>query len=153
AGYFAIAALPARYALERGSWQEAASLDVHQSAFLFADAMTYFARALGAARIGDAAASAVSLAALGRLSDQLLRQNESYWSAQVDIQQRGASAWLALAEGRNDQALAGMRDTADREDATEKNAITPGPLAASRDRKSTRLNSSHPAISYAVFYL
>ena len=133
AGYFAIAALPARYALERRSWKEAAGLDVHQSPFPFADAMTYFARALGAARSGDTTASTMAVAALGRLRDQLLQRNESYWSAQVDIQQRAASAWLALARGRNDEALASMRDAADREDATEKNAITPGPLAPARE--------------------
>ena len=133
AGYFAIAALPARYALERGAWPEAAALEVRQSPFPFTDAMTYFARALGAAHVGDTATATAAIAGLGRMRDQLVQQKESYWSGQVDIQQRAASAWLALAEGRKDEALAGIRDAADREDATEKNAITPGPLAPARE--------------------
>ena len=54
AGVFALAAIPARYALERGAWAEAAKLVPQPSRFPYADALTYFARALGAARTGDA---------------------------------------------------------------------------------------------------
>jgi tetratricopeptide (TPR) repeat protein len=133
AGYFAMAALPARYALERGAWREAAALEVRQSPFPYADAMTHFARAFGAARIRDTAASAAAIAELRRMHDQLVQQHENYWSGQVDIQQRTASAWLALAEGRIDDALSGMRDAAEREDATDKSVVTPGPLAPAHE--------------------
>lgn len=133
AGYFALAAIPARFALERGAWKDAASLEVHQSPFLFPDAITYFARAVGAARAGDTAIPRVAIAALERLRDQLATQKENYWSEQVEIQRRSASAWLAFAEGRKDDAVASMRAAADREGATEKNAITPGPVAPARE--------------------
>ena len=56
-----------------------------------------------------------------------------YWSEQVKIQRQAASAWLAFAEGRKDEALDAMRAAADREEATEKNAITPGPIAPARE--------------------
>ena len=56
AGVFALAAIPARYALERGAWADAAKLVPQPSRFLYPDALTYFAKALGAARTGDAAA-------------------------------------------------------------------------------------------------
>ena len=133
AGYFAIAAIPARYALERGAWREAANLTVKKSPFPFADANTHFARALGAARVGDTAIARSAIAELERLRDELARQNEKYWTEQTEIQIRGAKAWLVLAQGRKDEALATMREAAKREDATEKSAVTPGPIAPARE--------------------
>lgn len=133
AGYFALAAVPARYALERGAWREAMRLEVRRSPLPFADAMTHFARALGASRIGDTAIPKSAIAELQRIREQLASAKEAYWTQQVEIQQRGASAWLAFAEGRKDEAVAEMRATADLEDATEKNAITPGPIAPARE--------------------
>jgi len=133
AAYFAMAAIPARYALERGAWREAASLEAHPSPFAYADAITYFARALGSARIADVAAADRAVAVLDQLHDRLAREGEQYWTNQVDIQRRAAAAWIALAERRADAAVAGMRSAAEREDATEKAAVTPGPLAPARE--------------------
>jgi tetratricopeptide (TPR) repeat protein len=133
AGYFAMGAIPARYALERGAWTEAAKLQVLRSPFPWTEAMTHFARALGAARTGDSRLPKAEIAALERIRDQLADAREAYWSEQVEIERRGAAAWLALTEGRKDEALAGMRVAADREDATEKSAVTPGPLAPARE--------------------
>jgi hypothetical protein len=133
AGFFAIAAMPARYALERGAWQDAARLEVRNNPFPPANAVTQFARALGATRIGDTATARSAIAALERIRDELSGLNETYWTEQTEIQIRGASAWLALAQARKDEALARMREAADREDATDKSAITPGPLAPARE--------------------
>lgn len=133
AGYFAIAAMPARYALERGAWRDAAHLAVNKSPFPFADAITHFARAIGAARISDTAIAKSAIDELQRIRDELTRQNEKYWTEQTEIQIRGASAWLALARGRKDEALATMREATEREDATEKSAVTPGPIAPARE--------------------
>jgi tetratricopeptide (TPR) repeat protein len=44
-----------------------------------------------------------------------------------------ALAWLARAEGRNDEALALMRAAADREDGTDKHPVTPGPIIPARE--------------------
>ena len=133
AGYFAIAAIPARYALERGDWAAAARLELQPSPVPWADAITWFARGLGAARSGDTAAARDAVAALQRIRERLLAAREAYWSEQVEIQRRGATAWLAFAQGRREEALAAMREAAEREAATEKNAITPGPLAPARE--------------------
>ena len=133
AGYFALAAIPARYALERGAWAEAARLEPAPSPVLFADAVTWFARALGSARSGDTTAARVALGTLLGIRDRLAAARESYWSEQVDIQRSAAAAWLDFAAGRKEEALAAARSAADREDATEKNAITPGPLAPARE--------------------
>jgi len=152
AGYFAIAAIPARYALERGAWAEAAALELRPSPVPFADAVTWFARAVGAARIGDTTAAASAIAALLGLRDRLTKAGESYWSEQVEIQRRSAMAWRAFAAGRTDEALAEMRSAAEREDATEKNAITPGPLAPARELLGEMLLAAHqPAPALAEF--
>jgi hypothetical protein len=133
AGFFALAAVPARYALERGAWAEASKLELYRGPLAWADAMTWFARAIGAARSGDAAGARTAVDALQRLQERLVGEGERYWAEQVEIQRRGASAWTAMAEGRASDALADMQSAADREDATEKNAITPGPLAPARE--------------------
>jgi tetratricopeptide (TPR) repeat protein len=133
-GVFAVAAIPARYALERRAWQEAASLPVEPSRFAHADAMLWFAKALGAARTGDLPAARTGIANLQQLRDRLAQAGEAYWAEQVDIQRLVAAAWLALAEGKSDEALTTMRQAADREDRTEKSAVTPGPLAPAREQ-------------------
>jgi hypothetical protein len=67
------------------------------------------------------------------IRDRLAQRDELYWSEQVAIQHLAALAWVDLAEGRADSALSRMRQAAAREDKTEKNAVTPGPLAPARE--------------------
>src|SRR5262245_56863902 len=131
--YFAVAAIPARYALERGDWKAAVALEPKQTPFPYTEAMTYFARAIGAARLGDAATVRTSIDGLQQARDRLTQAKETYWAEQVEIQRLGASAWLALVDGRKQEALTQMRAAAAREDATEKSAVTPGPLAPARE--------------------
>ena len=133
AGYFALAAIPARYALERQDWKAAAQLEVLQTPFPYTEAMTYFARGLASAHLGDIESARASREALARIHDRLTKLNEGYWAEQVEIQRWGVSAWTALAEGRADEALREMKSAAEMEDGTEKSAVTPGPLAPSRE--------------------
>ena len=133
AGVFALAAIPARYALERGAWAEAAALEFHPSKFPYTGAVTYFARAIGAARLGDTATARSAIEALQRIEHQLAEAGEGYWAQQTQIQRRAAGAWLAFAEHRKTDALADMRAAAALEDSTEKSAVTPGPLAPARE--------------------
>src|SRR5262249_27742570 len=80
------------------------------------------------------------------------QSGEAYWAEQIEIQRRGASAWLAFAEGRRADAIAQMRTAAEREDATEKNAITPGPLAPARELLGEMLLASRqPALALKEF--
>jgi hypothetical protein len=133
AGAYALAAIPARYALERGDWAAAAALNARPSSVAYADALTWFARALGSARSGDTAGARTAVGELQTAIDRLKAEREEYWLEQVTIQKLGASAWLALAEGKESEALAAMREAADREDRTEKSAVSPGPLAPARE--------------------
>jgi hypothetical protein len=132
-GSFAIAASPARYAIERGDWKGAAALEVRPSKFPHVMAITHFARALGAARAGNPEAAQADIAKLVELRDKLREAKEAYWSDQVDIQRQIASAWVLYAEGKYDDALAAMKAAADAEDKTEKSPVTPGPLAPARE--------------------
>jgi len=133
AGLFAMASIPARYALERGDWKAAAALTPEPTRFLYPEAQTWFAKALGAAHGGDAAATRAAIAELLRIRDELTAKKEAYWAEQADIQRRAASAWLALAEGRTADALTEMVAAAQAEDGTDKAAVTPGPLAPARE--------------------
>ena len=133
AGYYALAAMPARYALEREAWAEAAALTPHPSPFHWPDAVTHFARAIGAARSGNVAAARQDIEKLAAIRDTLKAANDAYWTDQVDIQRRAALAWVTLIEGRQDEALTLMRETAAQEDATEKAAVTPGPIKPARE--------------------
>lgn len=133
AGFYALAAIPARYALERGAWQEAAELPVPSSGTPFTIAIAHFARAIGAARSGRPSAASEDIARLAALRDRLSDAQDAYWAEQVDIQWRVASAWVAYAEGRSAEAIEALRAAADIEDATDKSAVTPGPLAPARE--------------------
>ena len=112
--------------MERGDWKGAEELTVRPSPLANVQAITYFARALGAARAGDPEAAKPDIARLGELRDKLREAKDGYWSEQVDIQARIASAWLLYAEGKKDEALKAMSDAADAEDRTEKHPVTPG---------------------------
>lgn len=133
AGAFALAAIPARVALEQRDWKTAAELQPAQTPFRYADAVTWFARSLGAAHGGDTAAARAGIDTLGAIHDVLVGAGESYWAEQVAIQQLETQASLDQATGSAENALRHMREAAAREDATEKSAVTPGPLAPAHE--------------------
>jgi tetratricopeptide (TPR) repeat protein len=138
AAAYAFTAAPARYALERRQWSEAARLELHPAGFpwerfRYAEATTYFARAIGAARSGDPASAGKDVERLSALQKALADAKDSYWSGQVEIQRRAAAAWVAHSEGKNDEALALMRSAVELEAATEKHPVTPGPILPARE--------------------
>jgi hypothetical protein len=108
--------------VERGDWKAAAALQVRPSPLAHVQAITYFARALGAARSSDPDAAKADIAKLAELRDA----KDAYWSEQVDIQRQVATAWVLYAEGKQDDALNAMSAAADAEDKTEKHPVTPG---------------------------
>lgn len=137
AGY-AFAAIPARYAIERHQWSEAAALKVHPASFpwdsfRYAEAITYFARAMGAARSGDPAAASTDVEKLASIQKSLAEGKDNYWTTQVEIQRQAAAAWLAHAEGKDEEALKLMRSATELEDSTEKHPVTPGPVVPARE--------------------
>jgi hypothetical protein len=135
---YALAAMPARYALERGQWAEAAELGLHPQnlaweKFPQAEAINAFARGLGAARRGDVAAAEQEIERLAALSEAMAAINQPYFVGQAEIQSQEIAAWVALAEGKSEEALALMRDAVELEAATEKHPVMPGPLVPAHE--------------------
>ena len=119
-GNTARAAVPARYMLERQDWKGAAQLQPLGTPFAAAEAITHFARAMGAARSGDLAAAPTDIGKLKELREGLEKAKQSYWAEQVEVQIFGAQAWLLQAQGNKEEALKIMRAAADLEDGSEK---------------------------------
>ena len=157
AAAFAFAAIPARYALERRRWAEAAELDLHPpslswSRFPQAESIHRFARGLGAARGGNVASAKRDLASLEALRDAMTAAKNAYWANQAEIQRLAVAGWVARAEGRNDEAVALLRQAADREDATEKHPVTPGSIQPAREMLAELLlDLTQPAAALKEF--
>lgn len=143
AAFFALAAIPARWVLERSAWSEAASLIPKATDYPYTEAMTYFARAVGASHTGDLTSARSAVDSLGSIQQRLAEKGEPYWAEQVAIQQLEARAWVELAEKKESDALTHMREAVAREDATEKSAVTPGPIAPAREQLGDMLTQLH----------
>jgi len=137
---FALAAIPARLALERGRWAEAAKLELGPlvapadwDRFPQAASVLVFARGVGAARGGDAAEARRQIERLRALHATLTERKLGYWAEQTEVQAKVVTAWALKAEGKHAEALAAMRAAADHEDATEKHVVVPGPVMPARE--------------------
>src|SRR6516162_10126004 len=128
----------ARYAVERHQWSEAGNLPMPPNTFprerySWTEANLHFARALGAAHVGDVESARKDLQQLASIETILAQENNKYWADQVDIQIEIGSAWISLAEGKREQALQEMRSAADHEDKTDKHNVTPGVILPARE--------------------
>src|SRR5436190_14190163 len=121
ANTFALAAIPARYAMERRQWADAAALQPMPAPNTpYTEAITHFVRAIGAARAGQPDAATADIAKLAAIRDREIEMKDEYWTMQVDIQRRGAEAWQLFAQGKKAEGIAAMREAATIEDSTEK---------------------------------
>jgi hypothetical protein len=139
---YAFAAIPARYALERRQWAEAAKLSLQPGTvtnlswdnFRWAEAYLHLARAVGAARTGDKTLARAEVDELKAIHQQLGEIKSGYdWARQVEIQSKIAEAWLSFAQGNSEAALSEMKAAADVDDATEKHPVTPGSILPARE--------------------
>ena len=156
---YALAAIPARYAVERGRWVDAAKLlpypnekDFPWGNFPQSMAISVYARALGAARSRNAPAVREEIERLRRLREAMIAAKIIYWAQQADIQIKVASAWAAFAEGNKQEALKLMREGADMEDASEKHPVTPGHVLPARELLGEMLlELKQPALALKEF--
>lgn len=157
AAAYAFAAIPSRYALERGDWQQAAALqlsppDMTWEKFPHAEAILVFSRGLGAARSGEVAAARKDVERLQALKDAMAAAKLNYWADQTNAQITTLNAWIALAEKRDEEAVQFMRTAAAAEEASDKAPVTPGnvvPLRALLGEMLLALNQ--PAQAFAEF--
>ena len=155
---YALAAIPARYYLENREWAKAAELNVGKPSsfpwnkFPEIEAMSYYARGLGAARNGDRAGAEKALAKLDELHERTVNESQTYWASQVQIQRNTVAAWIDYLEGDKKQALALMREAADQEDSVDKHPVTPGPIVPAREQLADMLmESGKPAEAMAEY--
>src|SRR5207247_8859140 len=153
----ALAAVRARRALERRAGREPATVTAQPATFPwskypYAKAIVHFARAVGAARAGDANAARSDVATLAEIQASLKGQKGFDWATQVEIQRRAAAGWLARAEKKDAEALALMRSAADLEDSTDNHPVTPGSILPAREQLGDLLNElGQPAAAPAEY--
>ena len=149
---YASTAMPVRYAVERGQWDDAAGIAPPTGASPQVVAIAVWARGLGLARSGRAAEAHAEIERLRQLEEQLRASGNDYWGTQVKILTREIMAWTAQAEGKRDEAAAIMRAAADEEDAIEKLPVTPGPIVPAREQLGYLLLEQHqPALALKEF--
>jgi len=138
AAAYAIGAVPARYALERRQWAEAAALVEPEGSqslgtYTFGTAHFAFARALGAARAGRVADARQAMGRLEQLATGMTDPRQQYFARQSGVQLQAVKGWLAFAEGRPDEAAKLLREAADADDALGKHPVSPGSLLPARE--------------------
>ena len=134
---YALAAVPARYAIERRDWAQAAALSLPSLAFPWdkfpwTSAMVTFSRALGAARTGDFGAAQAEIDRLGSARDAA-SQKDKYWADQIEVQRQAAVAILDHARGKNEEALDELESAAKLEATMDKHPVTPSPIVPMRE--------------------
>ena len=153
ASAYASAAMPARYAVERGDWRGAMQLaPAAGGGPPHTEAITWFARALGAARAGDADTAEKDAAELAARHKRLVEAGNSYWATEVEVQQGAAAGWIAFARKQTEDALGLMRAAADLEDRNEKHIVTPGRILPARELLGDMLlEAGQPALALAAY--
>ncbi|HVE51348.1 MAG TPA: hypothetical protein VNG69_17225 [Casimicrobiaceae bacterium] len=131
--HYAIAAMDARCAVERGAWRDASLLAVRPTKYPFVDALTHFSRGLGMARSNDVAGAQKEADTLAALHKSLQDAKNNYWANEVEVQRLALAGWIALAQKNNDDAQKFMRAAADLEDRNEKHIVTPGRIVPARE--------------------
>ena len=143
---YAVAAIPARYALERHDWRAAAAIapasGIDWEKNPRTDALNHYAIGVGAARSGNVERAKSAENVLAGYIEALKRDRDPLWMSMIDVQHKTVSAWRRFAEGHKDEALVMMRAAADEEDLASKPAVTPGALLPARELLADMLAAS-----------
>ena len=142
-GAYALASMPARYALERNDWKSAATLGIpnvpHWSTFPFMEALIEYAHALGRAHTNDLEGARSAITRMQHLRDATNDPKFDYFKQHLDLQMQAASAWIAQAEGKTEEAIQLLRRAADAEDILGKHPVSPGALVPVREQLGSLL--------------
>jgi len=132
-GDYALAAVPARAAIELGDWQRASALTPQKGLVPWAEAITWAAIGEGSARAGNLERAANAEHTLAALRDATLKLNNVYWANQIEVQRREVSAWIAEKTGNKADAFSKMRSAVELEESMDKDAVTPGAVTPARE--------------------
>src|SRR5207245_8091064 len=151
-GDYALAAIPARAAIELGNWEQAATLKVREGAVPWAEAITWAAIGEGSARSGKLDRATKAEQTLATLRDATSKLNNVYWANQIEVQRREVAAWIAEKGGKSSEAIATMRSAAELEESMDKHAVTPGAITPAREMLAELLLlENHPQESLAEY--
>jgi tetratricopeptide (TPR) repeat protein len=143
-GDYAIAAIPARYTVELGNWEEAGKLTAREGGGApWAQAITWMTVGLGSARSGNLERAAVAAETLAALRDQATARGSQYWANQIEVQRREVAAWVFGKRGKGDEALSTLRSAADLEESMDKSPVTPGAITPAREMLAEFLLLEH----------
>src|SRR4030088_2097317 len=142
-GNYGSAAIPARYAIELGKWDQASQLRVREDSVPWAQAITWTAIGIGSARSKNPERAVEAEQKLAALRDTIAKQNNSYWSNQVEVERREVAAWIAEQDGKSADALRFARSAAELEESMDKSAITPGAITPAREILAELLLTKH----------
>ena len=142
-GAYALAAIPARFALERSDWKGAAELKIpavpHWTSFPFMEALIEYAHALGQAHLGKLAEARAAIERMRQLQQGTTDPKFDYFKKHLDLQMKAASAWVAYQDGKKDEAVTLLRSAADAEDILGKHPVSPGALVPAREQLGSLL--------------
>ena len=141
-GNYAIAAIPARYTMELAQWKEASELPAPTEGTLWAQAITWMTIGIGSGRSNNLERATEAEKALAALRDTIARQNNVYWSNQVEVQRREVAAWITEQSGKHEDGLNMMRSAAELEESMDKDAVTPGAVIPAREMLAELLLSA-----------
>ena len=145
-GNYAVSAIPARYAIERGDWKQASELKPIPNAVPWAQALTWVAVGEGAARSSDANRAKEAERSLALLRDQAIEMKNTYWASQIDVQRREVSAWVSQEAGDHEGAMTNINAAVKLEESMDKDAVTPGAITPAREMLADFLAlNNHPA--------
>ena len=151
AGPYALAAMPARIALERGDWKEATTLVPEHNNFPYTTTQTWYARALGHARSGNPDAAAADIQEIAKVV-AALKDKDNYWMTETEVQRLTTQGWVEFAKGNRSAGLDLMRAAADMEDANEKSSLTPARMLPARELYGDMLMAANRPADALVAY-
>ncbi|MDP9161513.1 MAG: hypothetical protein M3O09_14940 [Acidobacteriota bacterium] len=132
-GDYATSAIPARYAIERRDWKQAAELKPDQTAVPWAQALTWAAVGEGAARSSNSDRAKAAEQSLLSLRDKAAAMKNDYWASQIDVQRQEVSSWISEVTGDHEAAIVNMKAATELEESMDKDAVTPGPISPGRE--------------------
>ena len=112
----ALTKFPAIYDLELRHWSDAATLQVVPGSLRGDQSITYWARAIGAARSGNLAQAHKDLEQIETIRKEFVAEKKMNYAEAVGEDYREAAAWVARAEGKDDEAILSLRSLADKTD-------------------------------------
>jgi hypothetical protein len=145
---YGLSKFPASYVLELHRWSDAAALQPISSASPSVQSITYWARAIGAARSGNMAQARKDIDQLDSLRKKLAADKKKGEAEDVEYSRQEALAWLDHAQGKDEDAVKLLRKLADHEEATGEESTG---IPAREMLADLLLDSKHPEQALAEY--